>query len=688
MLKQSQFLHVLFSFVCLSGSLFFSSSPCRAEAGEEARLIYFKSGSFKQEQRHQASQFLKQIERRIPEGIRTAFKKPIEIQFESALETAFALPICNGSSTQKNNLEPEKLKSDFDVTYGYTIHGNNVILLNSRFREIIVQGEEAAQSYSCGHKNSYRLAMGVVVHELAHLYDDLALKTPSEVALDKKCFDHPSDTSFKDPSCIEVNYLARTISSRKKFQLLAGWSESGVLVPTRSRRNISLERSPDRYESVSLEEKFAVNFQFYILDPEYACRRPLLHDYFKKSFGEVPFDAPACKPSKQTRIGSLDISQPEQEITLDPARVYQIHYLFASKGGATESRWGHSMFRLIVCAPHRVSVSADCLMDSTHHIVVSFRANVSDLILDKWKGVMGGYPSKMFLFSLNDVIEEYTLQESRDLISVPLVLTNEEKNDFVLNVLSHYWAYQGHYRFLTGNCANESLWFLQSILNEANPFNYAHVTTPIGLYDALGEHRLLNSNVLRDEKNALRNGYIFNAKRPRLDDMYKKIAFLMPFTGLDQYADESSATDRRNYFIRTRQMYDQVFDPLQLATRFFLFEKFIQRRLINRFQQEFMKIIEANDRLSKTILSDLAQLKQLRSEVNYSSFIRDSYGIPLESEFELIKSSEPPRGEKSTRSLFQSLMSDGNLKALQPIIDELKDVEINLDFFRKKFLKN
>jgi Mlc titration factor MtfA (ptsG expression regulator) len=47
-------------------------------------------------------------------------------------------------------------------------------------------------------------------------------------------------------------------------------------------------RSPDIYETSSPLEFVAVNMEYFLLDPSYACRRPSLYRYYKEHFGWAP----------------------------------------------------------------------------------------------------------------------------------------------------------------------------------------------------------------------------------------------------------------------------------------------------------------------------------------------------------------------------------------------------------------
>ncbi|HAQ88485.1 MAG TPA: hypothetical protein DCR78_18895, partial [Pseudomonas sp.] len=125
------------------------------------------------------------------------------------------------------------------------------------------------------------------------------------------------------------------------------------------------------------------------------------------------------------------------------------------------SRWGHSMLRLVICAPGRPR-GPDCRLDLDHHLVLSFRAFVGDVQLSSWNGLTGVYPSRLFVLPLGQVIDEYTKVELRSLASIPLKLQREEIENLVIRSAEMHWSYDGDYYFLSNNCAVETLKLLRS----------------------------------------------------------------------------------------------------------------------------------------------------------------------------------------------------------------------------------
>ena len=142
-------------------------------------------------------------------------------------------------------------------------------------------------------------------------------------------------------------------------------------------------------------------------------------------------------------------------LQLDPDRVYAVEYLLAEGNERPMSRWGHSMLRLVICAPGRAR-GPDCRLDLQYHQVLSFRAFVDDVQISSWRGLTGSYPSRLFVLPLEQVIEEYTKVELRGLQSIPLQLDPAEIADLLERTARLHWSYDGRYYFLSNNCAVET----------------------------------------------------------------------------------------------------------------------------------------------------------------------------------------------------------------------------------------
>ncbi|MEN5206852.1 DUF4105 domain-containing protein [Stenotrophomonas terrae] len=320
-------------------------------------------------------------------------------------------------------------------------------------------------------------------------------------------------------------------SAQPRFLDLAGWQQR-PLWPGRGRNNFSL-RSPDRYELDSPAEFFAVNLEHYLLDPDYACRRPLLHAWFAQNLGapgqlgaaQCPPALPFMQAGEQEGLAEL--------LALDPARVYQVDYLLAEGNEKLMSRWGHSMLRLVICAPGRTPGPA-CRMDLRHHLVLSFRAFVGDVQISSWRGLTGAYPSRLFVLPLSQVIEEYTKVELRGVSSTPLRLQPEEITSLLQQAARLHWDYDGRYYFISNNCAVET----GKLLGDGAPrLGAAQLLsiTPTGLLQTLRAKALADPP--RERAAALRGGYYFEsaAEHYRLVFEVARKALPLPVDSVSQW---------------------------------------------------------------------------------------------------------------------------------------------------------
>jgi len=328
-----------------------------------------------------------------------------------------------------------------------------------------------------------RLALATVIHELAHVLDR-----------------GPHGGLSRDP----------------RLRDLAGWPRRRLL-PGRG-DNAMRGRSPDPYERENPREFLAVNLEHYVLDPDYACRLPALSAWWQARLGPAPLARNACTtalPLLQGEGGDGQLGW----LALDPARVYAIDYLYAEGNDAAMSRWGHSMLRLVICAPGRAP-GPDCRLDLAWHRVLSFRAFVDDVQISSWRGLTGGYPSRLFVLPLEQVIDDYTQVELRGLASVPLALDRQGIDAVLGHAAQLHWRYDGRYAFISNNCAVET-W---KLLRDADPRIDARLhwrgITPKGLLAALERTGLADASAQADRATAERGGYYFASAQTRYDTMF------------------------------------------------------------------------------------------------------------------------------------------------------------------------
>lgn len=278
------------------------------------------------------------------------------------------------------------------------------------------------------------------------------------------------------------------------------------------------DRSPDRYELTDPAEYLAVNAERFVLDAEFACRRPALAQWYQQHFGTPP-----SLPTAQCE-GTLPLLQAEAEegaaslLQLDPARVFAVDYLFAEGSAQPMSRWGHSMLRLVICRPGRAP-GPDCRLDLEYHRVLSFRAFVGDVQISNWRGLTGGYPSRLFVLPLQQVVDEYTKVELRGLQSLPLALDRSEIASLLERTAQVHWSYDGRYYFVSNNCAVETAKLLQAGVPRLGEAGLAQLT-PRGLRRRLVRLDALDERVLDDRAGAQAQGYYFASARDHYQQLF------------------------------------------------------------------------------------------------------------------------------------------------------------------------
>lgn len=305
-------------------------------------------------------------------------------------------------------------------------------------------------------------------------------------------------------------------SRSARWRDLAGWQRK----PWHLGRgdNDFHDRSPDAYELKDPAEYLAVNAEHFVLDSEFSCRRPALAQWYQAHLGTPPsLPQPQCATT-------LPLLQAESEegaaslLQLDPARVYAVDYLFAEGSAQPMSRWGHSMLRLVICRPGRAP-GPDCRLDLEYHRVLSFRAFVGDVQISNWRGLTGGYPSRLFVLPLQQVVDEYTKVELRGLQSLPLQLSPGEIASLLERTAQVHWSYDGRYYFVSNNCAVETAKLLQAGVPRLGEAGLAQLS-PRGLKRRLSQLHVLDEQVLTDRNAAQAQGYYFASARDHYQQLF------------------------------------------------------------------------------------------------------------------------------------------------------------------------
>lgn len=288
-----------------------------------------------------------------------------------------------------------------------------------------------------------------LVHEIAHFYDYSNNFKADHKNLVSYCDVQMSSilSAESQPSelCRAIRDGDKTISDDPEFQALTNWVQT-----TAGFENINRfeRRLSDPYAVSGLGESFPVFFESYIFDTDFACRMPALNRYFDRHFGIQR--AVKC----DDRMTWYLSGEPDLFRTVRRDRIWAIDYLWAAEGLSSASAFGHSMLRLIVCAPDR-ALGPDCYKDFDHHIVLSFAASTESVDFGNLAGISGKYPLNLYASSFYRIKTMYNLTELRDLYAVPLKLTFEQKDQMIDSLYEAHWNLDSTYYFVTRNCTSE-----------------------------------------------------------------------------------------------------------------------------------------------------------------------------------------------------------------------------------------
>ncbi|SME88133.1 MULTISPECIES: DUF4105 domain-containing protein [unclassified Pseudomonas] len=475
--------------------------------------------------------------------------------------------------------------------------------LNSRLLPGLVDGSAARERTHRPHGTVREELLATVLHELTHIYDRARLWPATERSLIARC-KRQQGTVGKiglPEACRGQAERRFTLSDDPRLLDLAGWQQYVGRRGEREQHNGQFVRSPDTYELSSPKEFIAVNMEYFLLDPSYACRRPALNQYLRDHFGWAPAQESCAKGLPFLNAGSDFARQPLGEI--DPERVYEVDYLLAEANQNWVSRWGHSMLRLVICKPGRPR-GPDCRLDLDQHLVLSYRAFVNDVQLSSWDGLVGAYPSRLFVLPLGQVIDEYTKTELRSLASIPLKLDRQEVENLVRQAAEMHWSYDGNYYFLSNNCAVESLKLLRS--GTANPrLNDLDSIMPNGLLEVLKGRGIADTSVLDDPREALRLGYRFDSYRDRYQAMFDVLKKQLPIK--QEKVEDWLALDaeqRRGWFaqadLRTSAAL-LLLEQASLRRQLLLAQDEVKQRYLNAAALKDVSIDKANQTLQQIL---------------------------------------------------------------------------------------
>lgn len=484
--------------------------------------------------------------------------------------------------------------------FGYTLRHS--VSISSR---LVKLAQSNTNSFDCAHGSFRNMLRATIIHELTHVKDN-----------------------------------AENISTDADFQRIVGMKK----ISSRSKKkvmNANSATSPDAYEFTNLEESLGVNVEYLVLDPEFECRKPATAQFLSKRMN-IPLKGECQKNYKVLAQSAFLEDNYQLSTSIDPKRIYQVHYLFAGKGQQLMSRWGHAMFRLIVCAPHRKVAGPECLNDVSHHLALSYRAYMADMNLNYMKGMFGGYPSQLFVMRFLEIQQEYTKFELRDLYSVPLKMTAAQKSEFIDITLERYWTYQGKYYFFDNNCGTETKKHLAVALDEEQADQISSIT-PLKLYNDIVKHEndLSDGNIQGlSEEQMLAKRYLIPSMFQDFNTSYQ---FLRPYmssfkdTDFNKFLKKTTARARLMDLERLKDVYADMTDlnlKKQIVMKLNHLERYLSTRYMMAIPKKAMEKMDKDQDLKNAVMKMGESLKEL--SVQPWNVVDSAYGVPTANEFETL----------------------------------------------------
>jgi len=419
-------------------------------------------------------------------------------------------------------------------------------------KQLLIEYQNGEKTrYDCKHKNLKKRALATAVHELFHVYDFSRFSKKSSYRGCPDFQNGSNDNMSRRCDILKRQYNRSSyISGDLVFQNKAFW-----------RKGDNQGRVADAYENKNVKEMAAVNFEYFILDKEYKCRRPTLYDYFSDKFNVKPHESFKCQSVQKVVVGQTEKSL----VDIDFNRVYQVQYLLASKGDGASSKLGHSMIKLAICAPeHRdlltneivpaTPYGPECLNDTKFHLIASFRGNVDDMMISTAKGILGGYPSVLYMMTLDSINYEYNIEGMRDLFSFPLNFTELQKLKFLNSMMMIYWGYKGDYKLISNNCATETLNLILGAFDSVEYLAYP-MSTPYGILRSLVSVGLVDKGLTENDFKELSPINKMYGNEYYLSKAYGKI-----FSKNDQIANRNKLV---KYFEEKAEKRSEILDRIE-----------------------------------------------------------------------------------------------------------------------------
>lgn len=379
-------------------------------------------------------------------------------------------------------------------------------------------------------------------------------------------------------------------------------------------------------------------------DDSYACRRPLYARYFNQYQSFTPYND-GC--SEEIPFHLTNGLEADEIIWLNPDKVHAVHLLFIGRGDAMMSRFGHTAFRLITCPDGDTSAEA-CNGNLYEHLVLGYMARLDGFSINPIRGLRGDYDANLFAGKFMDAYERYAIGEFREIYSIPLKMSEEDKAFFIRALSEVHWGSSGKYRFLTNNCSTlaQRLLILAWRDGRESTHNISRIRwRPDRFFRDITKTDLVNSAVLENKVQAEREGYYFPGTRPAYEAALSLVKASMAgaeFGSLDDYTSKHPR-ERMVAILEDRGYYQLLHESPRLLTAQIMLEELAFLRMEKIFLAEMAGYFErhgvdsigeaARQALNKEDWQRFEQcvlqpIKRLTTPFRYYNGIPDQYSVP------------------------------------------------------------
>ncbi len=217
-------------------------------------------------------------------------------------------------------------------------------------------------------------------------------------------------------------------------------------------------------------------------DQKTICQRPALYEFLRS---QSTVDGPSVKTiCPEFTVFSLN----HYPIEMKVGELSEIQYLISGAGKSSSSQFGHAMMRLVFCS------SQPCNQLNSESYDIGFSAQTENGLFSLVGGLEGTYSNFLNVTSDSELKKRLLYDENRDITSVPLKLSEQQKHFLFYLVIERFWTYAGEYKFLKNNCASEVLKLLQIVFtsNQVIQDKKEELLTPSALQKTIIQAGLAN----------------------------------------------------------------------------------------------------------------------------------------------------------------------------------------------------